>query len=218
MMSTGSKFLTYCMLWHTTNNKCSTYHIVESDRPVIISGPSGVGKGTMVTRILEAHPGKFSTTVSHTTRLPRQGEIDGVTYHFISRLQFEEMIAKGAFIEYTTFSGNYYGTSKRTIRDQNAKGKIALLDIDIDGLKQVKRSGLETQSIFLMPPSIEELERRLRGRGTETEESIQRRLGRASAEIEYAMTSYAYDHVIINDGIDQAYRDLESLLLGAPAG
>ncbi|KAI0818138.1 guanylate kinase [Xylaria sp. FL0064] len=181
--------------------------------PVVISGPSGVGKGTLVQRLFDAHPGVFAFTVSHTTRAPRDGETEGVSYYFVSVPEFERLLAQDAFVEYTSFSGHYYGTSKHTIAEQTAKGLIVLLDIEMQGVKQMRmRTGFDARYVFIKPPSIEELEQRLRGRGTESEESIQKRLERAQAELEYTETPGVHDIIITNDNIEEAFQRLEEFI------
>lgn len=148
-------------------------------RPLVISGPSGVGKGTLFKLLFARHPETFTLSVSHTTRSPRAGEQDGVDYHFVTHAAFEDLIAKDGFVEHAQFGGNRYGTSKSTIREQTDKGRVVLLDIEMEGVKQIKRSDIAARYVFVAPPSEEELERRLRGRGTEKEESIQKRLTQA---------------------------------------
>lgn len=185
-------------------------------RPIIISGPSGVGKGTLMQMLIDSNPGQFSATVSHTTRKPRPGEKEGVAYHFVSPAVFSEMIARGRFIEHTLFSGNYYGTSKDTVACQKLQGSTALLDIDVEGFKTIVESGsLDTRCVFIKPPSLKTLEDRLRGRETETEESIQKRLARAKDELQYAETSGVYDIVITNDDLGKAYEELEAFAFGS---
>lgn len=185
-------------------------------RPVVISGPSGVGKGTLCQRLLDAHPGVFATTVSHTTRQPRPGEVDGKTYHFVSRPEFEALIAADAFIEYAEFNGNLYGTSKQTIIDQAASGSVVLLEIEMEGVKQLRKAGsaIHPRFVFIKPPSFDVLEARLRARGTDDEASIQRRLARARAELAYAETG-VHDMAIVNDNLDKAFRELNRFLFDA---
>ncbi|KAK3295378.1 guanylate kinase [Chaetomium fimeti] len=190
-------------------------------RPIVISGPSGVGKGTLFQRLLDKYPDTFASTVSHTTRQPRPGEVEGSAYYFVSRDQFESLIAGGAFIEFAEFNGNLYGTSKQTIIDQTAGGSVVLLDIEMKGAKQLKQAQSKADSqinpryIFIKPPSFEALEARLRGRGTEDEGSIQKRLTQAKAELAYAETG-VHDKVIINDDLDKAFRELEDFVFKQP--
>ncbi|KAI9158583.1 Guanylate kinase [Paramyrothecium foliicola] len=168
-------------------------------RPIVISGPSGVGKSTLYKQLFARHPDDFALAVSHTTRPPRPGEKDGVDYYFVTREIFSELLATGAFIEHATYGGNCYGTSKSTIEEQTRKGRVVLLDIEMEGIKQVKQSGLLARYLFVAPPSFDVLEARLRGRGTESEESIQKRLGRARLEMEFAQLPGVHDGTIISD-------------------
>lgn len=148
-------------------------------RPIVISGPSGVGKGTLFKMLFAQHPDTFTLSVSHTTRAPRAGEQHAVDYHFVSHGDFESLIAADGFVEHAKFGGNRYGTSKSTIREQGEKGKVVVLDIEMEGVKQIKASSIPARFVFVAPPGEEELEKRLRGRGTEKEESIQKRLAQA---------------------------------------
>ncbi|KAJ0417941.1 P-loop containing nucleoside triphosphate hydrolase protein [Aspergillus carlsbadensis] len=125
-------------------------------RPLVISGPSGVGKGTLVQRLFDEHPDTFAFTVSHTTRSPRIGEVEGTNYLFVSPSTFDNLISQEAFVEHATFSGNQYGTSKRTIADQMAKGLVVILDIEMQGIKQMKaNSSIDARYVFIKPPSFE---------------------------------------------------------------
>ncbi|KAJ5698164.1 Guanylate kinase [Penicillium macrosclerotiorum] len=185
---------------------------MPSSAPIVISGPSGVGKGTLIKKLFDAHPDTFAFTVSHTTRSPRVGEADGVSYFFVDRSKFADLIAEGAFVEHATFGSNQYGTSKQTIADQTAKGRIVVLDIEMNGVKQMKsNSGIDARYVFISPPKFEDLEKRLRGRGTEKDEDVQKRLEQAKAELEYAETG-VHDKIIVNDDLEVAYRELESFI------
>ena len=161
---------------------------------IVISGASGVGKGTVLGIMMKKRK-DLSFSVSATTREPRPGEIDGVHYYFISREKFEEMIAQGAFLEYDTHADNYYGTPRAQAEEKRERGPV-LLDIEPKGAKQVRASVPEAELIFIMPPSMEELERRLRGRGDTSEEQIKMRMERAVWEMEQR---FWYDHVVVND-------------------
>lgn len=163
--------------------------------------------------LFDAHPNVFAATVSHTTRAPRSGEVEGVNYTFVSVPAFESLISKDAFVEYARFSGNYYGTSKQTIAEPAARGLVAVLDIDMQGVQQMRaRDGFDARYVFIKPPSIEVLEQRLRSRGTEDEDAIRRRLNRAQAELEYAETPGAHDIIIVNDEIETAFRKLDEYI------
>ncbi|KAI9827032.1 MAG: guanylate kinase [Phylliscum demangeonii] len=155
-------------------------------RPVVISGPSGAGKSTLLKRLFAEHPDTFGFSVSHTTRPPRAGEQDGREYHFVDRPTFGRLIRDHAFLEHAVFSHNQYGTSFQAVRDVAARGRICVLDIEMEGVKQVKRSSLNARFVFVAPPSLEELERRLRARGTEDEASLEARLAQARREMEFA--------------------------------
>lgn len=186
-------------------------------RPVVISGPSGVGKGTLINRLFAKHPETFCLSVSHTTRNPRAGENNGEHYHFVPMAEFEDLIAKDGFVEHAKFGGNRYGTSKQTIADQTASGRVVVLDIEMEGVKQIQeqraRGGnWQARYVFIAPPSNEILEQRLRGRGTETEESIQKRLTQALKELEYSKTPGVHDIIIVNDDLDKAFAELEGFI------
>lgn len=154
--------------------------------------------------------------MSHTTRAPRPGERDGVEYHFVSGDDFEALAGAGGFVEHARFGGNRYGTSRRALDEQTARGRVVVLDIEMEGVKQIKSSGIPARYVFVAPPSEEELERRLRGRGTESAESVQRRLDQAKLELEYSKTPGVHDKVIVNDDLETAYKELEDFVY-APA-
>ncbi|KAI9674375.1 MAG: guanylate kinase [Trizodia sp. TS-e1964] len=182
-------------------------------RPIVVSGPSGTGKSTLLKRLFAAHPTRFGFSVSHTTRAPRPGELDGRDYHFTSRAAFEALVAAHGFIEHAQFSGNFYGTSVEAVRAVAAGGKVCVLDIEMEGVKQVKATDLGARFVFVAPPSMRELERRLRGRGTETEESLGKRLVQAEREMEFARGEGVHDKVIVNADLDTAYKELEAFAL-----
>lgn len=161
---------------------------------IVISGASGVGKGTVLGIMMNKRK-DLSFSVSATTRPPRPGEIDGVHYYFISREKFEEMIAQGAFLEYDAHAANYYGTLRAQAEEKRERGPV-LLDIEPAGAKQVRARVPDAELVFIMPPSMEELERRLRGRGDTPEEQIRLRMDRAIWEMEQRIW---YDHVVVND-------------------
>ena len=161
---------------------------------IVISGASGVGKGTVLGIMMKKRK-DLSFSVSATTRPPRPGEIDGVHYYFISREKFEEMIAQGAFLEYDAHAANYYGTLRAQAEEKRERGPV-LLDIEPAGAKQVRARVPDAELVFIMPPSMEELERRLRGRGDTPEEQIRLRMDRAIWEMEQRIW---YDHVVVND-------------------
>ncbi|KAG9325441.1 hypothetical protein KVV02_004754 [Mortierella alpina] len=180
----------------------------DDKRPIVISGPSGGGKSTLINKLFKDHPSTFGFSVSHTTRGPRSGEQDGVAYHFVSKEKMQQLIDDHQFLEHAVFSENHYGTSKKAVEDVNVSGKVCILDIDLQGVQSVRESGLAARYVLVRPRSLGLLESRLRGRGTETEEAIQKRLDRARAEWEYGQDPANFDRVVVNDELEQAYEDL----------
>lgn len=175
----------------------------------VLSGPSGAGKSVLIRRILDDLAGiRFS--VSSTTRAPRPGEVDGVNYHFMSREQFQADIEAGRFLEHAEFSGNCYGTNRQEIEAAESEGADLLLDIEVQGARQLQEKGIEAVFIFVTPPSFAELERRLRSRNTEDEAAIQRRLRQAVEDVSHVDR---YQFVIINDNLEEAYSRLRSLFV-----
>ena len=173
----------------------------------VISGASGVGKGTVLAKVMAAREDlRFS--VSATTRDPRPGEVDGVHYYFVTKENFEDMIRKGEFLEYDAHAKNYYGTPRGQMEDKLEKGSV-LLDIEPNGAGQVKKNMPEAILIFIMPPSVEELERRLRGRGDTPEDQIQVRMTRAKWEI---AQSDHYDYVVLNDDLDRCVAEILDII------
>lgn len=157
--------------------------VKQGPRPLVICGPSGSGKSTLLKKLMEEYPDTFGFSVSHTTRKPRPGEEHGVHYFYVSREELERRVLNNEFLETAEFSGNMYGTSIAAVEQVQAHGKVCVLDIEMEGVKQIKNSHLNGLYVFIEPPSIEELERRLKGRGTETEESLKLRLDTARQEI-----------------------------------
>ncbi|KAK6201313.1 guanylate kinase [Scheffersomyces amazonensis] len=181
-------------------------------RPIVISGPSGTGKSTLLKKLFAEYPDKFGFSVSNTTRNPRAGEVDGKDYHFTSVEDFKKAIEENKFIEWAQFSGNYYGTSIKAVKDVADQGKTCLLDIDMQGVKSVKKTDLNARYLFLSPPSIETLRERLEGRGTETQDSIEKRIAAATAELEYSKTG-AHDRIIVNDDLEKAYLEFKDFIV-----
>jgi guanylate kinase len=177
-------------------------------RPVAVVGPSGVGKSSLIKNLQEKCPGLFGFSVSHTTREPRGEEVDGVDYHFVSVDQFQEMLQQGEFIEHAEVHGNYYGTTWASVRSVSAQNRHCILDIDVQGCRIVRSSELDPFTIFIMPPTLEELQRRLESRGTDSAEVIQRRLGNAEREIAAASEPGLFDVIIVNDDLEQAKLDI----------
>lgn len=180
-------------------------------RLIVIYGPSGTGKSTLLKKLFADYPDKFGFSVSSTTRSPRPGEVNGKDYNFVKTERFQEMIGQKKFIEWAQFSGNYYGTTIDSVKQVMDSGKVCLLDIDMQGVKAVKQTDLNARFLFIAPPSLEDLEKRLRGRGTETEESINKRLEAAQREMDYAATD-ANDQVLVNDDLDKAYAELKRFI------
>ena len=180
---------------------------MKKGKLIVISGASGVGKGTVLGIMMEKRK-DLSFSVSATTRPPRPGEIDGVHYYFITREKFEAMIAAGEFLEYDAHAANYYGTPRAQAEEKQTHGPV-LLDIEPKGAKQVKEKAPDAVLIFIMPPSVQELERRLRGRGDTSEEQIQMRMERATWEMEQRVW---YDHVVVNDDAERCAKEILSYI------
>ena len=174
----------------------------------VISGSSGVGKGTVIKEFLKRNP-EFKLSVSCTTRSPREGEVHGENYFFLTKEEFKSCIERGEFLEWAEFSGNMYGTQRPYIDEKLAQGKNLILEIDTKGALNVKKIMPDATLIFILPPSFEELEARLRGRHTETEEAIQKRLASTKLEIE---NSKHFDYQVINDSINNAVSKLEEIM------
>lgn len=184
--------------------KCLYKHIDENHikttpgKLLILSGFSGVGKGTVIQKLLTEYPEKYVVAVSATTRKPRKGEVDGKSYHFKKREEFEDLINKNEFLEFAEYAGEYYGTLKNDVYKNFFKGKNVIIEIDSQGARQIRKQQ-KIQSVFLIPPSFDELLHRLKNRGTETEESIRRRLKQALVEIEHVEE---YGVILVNDSVE----------------
>ena len=175
----------------------------------VISGSSGVGKGTVIKEFLNKHP-EFKLSISCTTRGKREGEEHGVNYFFLTPDEFKECISNDEFLEWAEFSGNHYGTRKAFVEGCLKNGENLILEIDTKGALNVKKIMPEAELIFIAPPSIEELEARLRGRHTESEEAIQKRLASIKLEIE---NSKHFDYKVVNDTVENAVRELEKIMM-----
>lgn len=178
-------------------------------RFIVVSGPSGVGKGTICKRVIDELGAEYS--VSYTTREPRVAEIDGVNYNFISREEFERKIAEGDFLEYNIYNGNYYGTGKSKILEKLDEGINVILEIDVNGGRNVKKICPDALLIYIAPPSMEELRKRLIDRGTEDMEKINNRLKIAQDEMKEVSN---YDYIVVNDDLDKAVLEVERIIKG----
>ncbi len=181
----------------------------------VVSGPSGVGKSTIVKRVLEADP-QLRFSVSHTTRPPRAGERDGVEYHFVHTDEFLRLIAKDAFLEHAVYQGNYYGTSRAAVEEPTRAGFDLILEVETQGAEQLEMRLPEAVRVFILPPSLAVLEARLRDRRTESEQAVQVRLKRAGEEIAYARRPYI--HSIVNESVDKAVDELLRIIRDARRG
>jgi len=208
-------------LRHCIRGPCYTFlDFLQSSRKgkevIVIVGPSGVGKSTLIKRLMSEFAGRFGFSVSHTTRQPRPGEKHGVHYNFTSRDEIRDAIAHGDFIENAEVHGNIYGTSFEAVEKVVSNGRICVLDIDVQGAEQVKRSALAESAgfMFVSPPSLGALEERLRSRGTETEEKVQLRLKNARSEIGFS-TEHPdfFDKVIVNNDLEVAYGQFREFML-----
>lgn len=175
---------------------------------IVVSAPSGTGKGAIIEKLIEDDK-NITHSVSATTRQPRKGETDGVSYFFMDRTGFEKMIDDRELIEWDEYVGNYYGTPKKYIVDMTEAGKDVILDITVAGAVNIKEQWPEAVMIFVLPPSIEELERRITGRGTDTKEAIKNRLDQAYGEFRFVEN---YEYVIVNDDLDVAVDDVKTII------
>jgi len=180
---------------------------------IVFTGPSGVGKGTLLRSLLRRHP-ELYFSISVTTRAPRPGEVDGKHYYFVTRPQFEQMVAAGELLEWAEFAGNYYGTPRRAVEQQIQQGRWVVLEIELEGARQIRQTFPNALRIFILPPSLQELENRLRDRAQDSEQAILRRLKRAEAELEAADE---FDFQVVNDNLEKALDRLEAALFSPAA-
>ena len=178
---------------------------------IVVSGFSGAGKGTLMKELLTRYPDTYALSISATTRSPREGEVDGREYFFVSKDEFEKMIAKGELIEYAKYVENYYGTPRDYVEKKLDEGKDVILEIEIQGALNVKKMFPDTLLLFVTPPSAEELKKRLVGRGTETMDVIESRMDRACEE---AQGMENYDYLIVNDSLDRCVEEMHSIIQG----
>ncbi|MDA8351712.1 MAG: guanylate kinase [Firmicutes bacterium] len=176
---------------------------------IVLSGPSGAGKGTVCSALRRQAP-EVVYSVSATTRQPREGEVDGINYFFKSKEEFNRMIEEGELLEWARYVDNYYGTPRRFVEDRLAEGKNVLLEIEVQGARQVKEHFPEGVFIFLLPPSMKELYARIRGRGTESEEVVEDRMTAARKELDQV---HQYDYVVVNDEVAKACQRIRSIMM-----
>lgn len=177
-------------------------------RVFVITGPSGVGKGTLISRLMEALP-ELELSVSATTRAPRMGEMDGVSYHFLTDEEFDRRISEGDFVEHASYAGRRYGTLRSELERRVAAGAPVVLEIEVQGARQVRTAMPDALQVFIAPPSLEALGERLRRRGTDDEQEVSRRLAVAKEEIK---AKDEFSHVIVNDSLDDAFAELVQLV------
>ena len=183
-------------------------------RPLVLVGPSGVGKGTLIGMLTSEFPAVFGFSVSCTTRKPRAGEVHGTHYFFTTVDDFQERKGRGDFIETNHVHSNYYGTLRSEVTRLQTEGKVCILDIDVGGAMQVHSAGLESTFVFIRPPNMQELERRLRTRGTEEESALQIRLSNAVKELEEGeRLTHIFTRTLVNDQLDESYAQLKAMLL-----
>ncbi|MBD1998406.1 guanylate kinase [Oculatella sp. FACHB-28] len=186
---------------------------MRAGKLVVFTGPSGVGKGTLLRSLLRRHPDLYFS-ISVTTRAPRPGEVDGQHYYFVSRPQFDQMVAEGELLEWAEFAGNCYGTPRRPVEQQIQQGRWVVLEIELEGARQIRQTFPDALRIFILPPSLQELENRLRDRAQDSEQAILRRLKRAEAELEAVDE---FDFQVVNDNLEKALDRLEAALFSAAA-
>ncbi|NEP15792.1 MAG: guanylate kinase [Leptolyngbya sp. SIO4C1] len=180
----------------------------KTGRLIVFTGPSGVGKGTLLRQLLARHP-SLRVSVSATTRSPRSGEVEGQDYYFVEREAFQQMVERGELLEWAEFAGNFYGTPAQPLAQQIALGQRVILEIELEGARQVRQTFPEALQIFVLPPSLEALEQRIRQRGQDAEAAIAKRLARAQVEIAAASE---FDVQIVNDDLESALQQLEATL------
>jgi len=201
-MSSGSAENSIPLLSDTESSETESPRV---GRLVVLTGPSGVGKGTLLRHLRQRHP-NLQLSISATTRAPREGEVDGRDYYFLDRADFEAKIAAGDLLEWAEFAGNYYGTPKLALDRQLDRGASVVLEIELEGARQVRGRFKRALSVFVLPPSFEELEHRLRSRDRDTDEAIAKRLDRAREEVDAASE---FDVAIVNDDLETALAHLE---------
>jgi len=182
--------------------------------PFVVSAPSGTGKTTVCRGLVDRDPG-IEFSISHTTRARRSGEEDGAHYHFVSRTEFERMVAAGAFVEHAEYAGNLYGTSFASLDAPLGRGRDLLLEVDVQGALQLRERRSDARFVFLLPPSLDELERRLRGRGTDAPEVVERRLALVRREL---AAVHAFDYALVNEDVARTIEALRAIVAAERAG
>eukprot|EP01016_Furgasonia_blochmanni_P051097 TRINITY_DN7994_c0_g2_i1.p2 TRINITY_DN7994_c0_g2~~TRINITY_DN7994_c0_g2_i1.p2 ORF type:complete len:295 (-),score=85.99 TRINITY_DN7994_c0_g2_i1:290-1174(-) len=185
---------------------------VKKQRPFVIAGPAGVGKGTLVKMLLQKYPEEFELSVSYTTRKPRATETDGVEYFFVAKDEFVKEIERNSFVEHCEVHGNFYGTHKGILNKIMNKGKVCILEIDVVGAEKVNKSGIECNYLWLDPPSIDEIRKRIIGRGSETPETLEKRLKTAERELLAVQSMPFFEHKLVNNDINETFENLLTLL------
>jgi guanylate kinase len=195
--------------YQTKQQICMTSRTVEKGQLFVVSGPSGAGKTVLCRKVLTEIPG-LCYSISHTTRPRRLKEVSGKDYFFVKRDQFEQMIEQGRFLEWAEVHGNLYGTAKEYVYNTLNQRQDVIMDIDVQGARQIRKQQLPCVLVFVVPPSMEQLEKRLRGRGTDTAEQIELRIQNAAQELSFCPD---YDYLVINEAFDQAQLELKSIIL-----
>ncbi|MBE9214817.1 guanylate kinase [Plectonema cf. radiosum LEGE 06105] len=193
------------MMQVLSTNSGATTKLLSSGKLIVLTGPSGVGKGTLMRLLLSRHP-ELNYSISATTRPPRPGEVDGKDYYFISRTKFQRLIEEDEFLEWAEFATNLYGTPRKPVIELLESGNSVLLEIELEGARQIRAKFPEVLSIFILPPNFNELEKRIRGRKKDSEAAISHRLKRAKEEIDSA---YEFDIQIVNDDLETAVHEIE---------
>ncbi|EON62754.1 guanylate kinase [Coniosporium apollinis CBS 100218] len=184
--------------------------------PIVVFGPSGAGKGTLLQKLFAEFPDRFGYSISHTTRAPRPGETHGKEYNFTSMEKFQEMVGQGAFVEWARYGSNCYGTSVKAVEEVEGRGRCCVLEIEMEGVKQVANHPTfpRPRFVFISPPSPEVLEKRLRSRGTDKEEEVLKRLEQGKKEMEFAKSGGVNPKVVVNDDLERAYKELKEWVVG----
>ena len=184
---------------------------MQTGKLIVLTGPSGVGKGTLLSSLLQRHP-ELVLSVSVTTRYPREGELEGKSYFFVDRDKFQQMIETEELLEWAEYAGNFYGTPSIPVIENIEQGKSVILEIELKGARQIQKTFPDALRIFILPPSTAELEKRLRGRGQDSEEAIAKRLKRATEELE---AIGEFDIQLVNDNLEDALQNLEKILFNS---